>query len=90
MLQALGYGIPVLTPENGIMGYRVKKYKLGCTYKDEVSLGEQFEKFKRCPAESFKNSIAQYMIYQTSQELKRRLSDVFKNPGPATKYQIIP
>ena len=90
MLQALGYGIPVLAPENGIMGYRVKKYKLGCTYKDEASLGEQFEKFKRCPAESFKNSIAQYMTYQTSQELKRRLSDIFKNPGPATEYQIIP
>jgi hypothetical protein len=90
MLQALGYGIPVLVPENGIMGYRVKKHKLGYTYKDEASLYEQFEKFKRCPLESFKNSISQYMEHQTSHELKMRLSNIFKNSEADTGYQTIP
>jgi hypothetical protein len=78
MLQALGYGIPVLVPENGIMGYRVRKYKLGSTYNEGInSLSEEFAKFKEIPARSFETSISGYMKYQTSDQLKKVLINIF-------------
>jgi glycosyltransferase involved in cell wall biosynthesis len=87
MLQALGYGIPVLVPENGIMGYRVDKYKLGLTYSNGVtSLLEQFAKFKELPAENFKTSISRYMKYQTPGRLKEVLMNVFKGSGPIIEH----
>jgi len=90
MLQALGYGIPVLVPEEGIMGYRVKKYNLGLTYSNENgSLSGQVKKFKECSADFFKNSIAEYMKYQTPAQLKKALISVFTN-SKTIDYPIIP
>jgi hypothetical protein len=87
MLQALGYGIPVLVPENGIMGYRVNNYKLGLTYSDRVnSLSEQFKKFKALPARSFESSISEYMKYQTPGQLKKALISVFKDSGQIVEH----
>ncbi len=87
MLQALGYGIPVLVPENGIMGYRVKKYNLGQTYSDGISsLSEQFVKFKALPARSFETSISAYMKYQSPAQLKRALISVFKDSGQIVEH----
>ncbi|HEV8508218.1 MAG TPA: hypothetical protein VGQ53_22595 [Chitinophagaceae bacterium] len=87
MLQALGYGIPVLVPENGIMGYRVKKYNLGLTYGHGInSLLEQFVKFKALPARSFETSISEYMKYQTSGQLKKVLISVFKDSDQIVEH----
>jgi hypothetical protein len=90
MLQALGYGIPVLVPEEGIMGYRVKKYKLGLTYSNENgSLSSQLKKFKESSADFFKSSIAEYMKFQTPEQLKKALVNVFMN-SKTKDYPIIP
>lgn len=78
MLQALEYGIPVLVPEQGIMGYRVKKHKLGLTYDGSYnSLEEQFEQFKETSAVKFSRSISQYMVHQSVDQLKLTLQNAF-------------
>ncbi len=74
MLQALYYRIPVLVPEKGIMGYRVKKHNLGLTYNgDYDSLTEQFNIFKDIPKDSYAEGIGQYMQYQSKDRLKEIL-----------------
>ena len=79
MLQALTYGIPVLVPDEGIIGYRVKKHNLGLTYNGDCnSLNEQFKKFKEIPKKSFADSIAQYMYHQSVIHLKEVLTNVLK------------
>jgi glycosyltransferase involved in cell wall biosynthesis len=90
MLQALGYGIPVLVPEEGIMGYRVKKYNLGLTYSNENgSFSGQLKKFKEQSADLFKNSITEYMKYQTSDQLRRVLVNIFRN-SETRNHPIMP
>lgn len=72
MLQALRFKIPVLAPENGIMGFRIKKYNLGMTYdsNDLKSLRKQFNIFKEIDPKEFTNNIANYMRFQTPERLK--------------------
>jgi glycosyltransferase involved in cell wall biosynthesis len=79
MLQALSFGIPVMAPENGIIGYRIKKYHLGITYNDKVvkSLADRFDYFKRLDPLIFENNIKAYMNYQTSDQLKKVLINTF-------------
>jgi glycosyltransferase involved in cell wall biosynthesis len=87
MLQALAYGIPVLVPESGIMGYRVKKHKLGLTYNGGInSLTEQFARFKKLPVENFKTAISGYMRYQTSEQLKKVLINIFKGSNQVIEH----
>jgi hypothetical protein len=78
MLQALNYGIPVLAPEKGIMGYRINKYKLGLTYddKDPKSFINQFDSFKKLNPKVFENTIRDYMNYQTPEQLRKVLINV--------------
>lgn len=79
MLQALSYGIPVMVPEDGLMGYRVKKHNLGSVYNgDERSFIEQFNRFKLTSKDSFSDSITQYMKYQSVEKLKETLMKVMK------------
>ena len=87
MLQALDYGIPVLVPENGIMGYRVRKHNLGLTYSEGInSLAEQFARFKELPVQNFKSSISGYMRYQTSDQLKKVLINIFKDSNQIIEH----
>lgn len=80
MLQALGYNIPVLVPDVGIMGYRTNKYSLGLTYDQRsFSLDEQFKRFIETPKEIYQNSIEHYMNDQSVNKLKQVLSEVFSN-----------
>ncbi|HYM94376.1 MAG TPA: hypothetical protein VET23_09580, partial [Chitinophagaceae bacterium] len=79
MLQALEYGIPVLVPNEGIMGYRVKKNNLGLTYNGNInSLPEQFDRFKKIPKETFRTAIAKYMRDQSPDNLKKILVKAIK------------
>lgn len=79
MLQALNFGIPILAPENGIIGYRIKKYQLGITYNDKNanSLNTQFNKFKELDPKTFENNIKIYMNYQSVEHLKKILLNTF-------------
>jgi glycosyltransferase involved in cell wall biosynthesis len=79
MLQALSLGIPVLAPENGIMGYRINKYKLGITYdeNDAESFISQFRYFKQLNPKLFEKTIKDYMGYQTPEQLRRVLINIF-------------
>ena len=79
MLQALEYGIPVLAPEAGIMGYRIEKYNLGMTYSDSDmhSLQTQLSQFKKMDPKLFENSIKAYMNLQSTEELKNVLVHSF-------------
>lgn len=83
MLQALSFGIPILAPENGIMGYRIKKYQLGITYNDKnaTSLNTQFDYFKELDPKTFENNIKVYMNYQTAEQLKKVLINTFTVTG---------
>lgn len=79
MLQALSYGIPVLVPDVGVIGYRTKKHNLGLTYKGDVnSLIGQFAKFKEISKDSFTDSIALYMNQQSVHNLKEVLIRAMK------------
>jgi len=79
MLQALTYGIPVLVPDEGIIGYRVKKNNLGLTYKEDFnSLIEQYKKFKEISKKSFADSIDLYMHQQSVTNLKEVLVKTMK------------
>jgi len=75
MLQALSYNIPVLVPEQGLIGYRVKKHNLGLTYSPS-SFEEQFQKFFQTPAETFFESINNYMRLQSADQLESVLMKV--------------
>ena len=79
MLQALDYGIPVLSPENGITGYRIKNYHLGAIYdeKNEKSLRTQFETFKNLDPKIFENDMTAYMNFQTTKQLNNVLINSF-------------
>jgi len=79
MLQALGYGIPVLVPDYGLMGFRVKKYNLGLTFnKSSIALNDQFLTFIHTPVEAFTGSINDYMKIQSVNHLEEVLSNVLK------------
>jgi hypothetical protein len=73
MLQALSYGIPVLVPDIGIIGYRTRNFNLGLTYSPGL-LEKQFFKFKETPIENFANSIGGYMNFQTEDRLHEALT----------------
>ncbi|MEO9022641.1 MAG: hypothetical protein ABI237_17215 [Ginsengibacter sp.] len=79
MLQALDLGIPVLSPDSGIIGYRIKNHNLGLTYKDDgfSSLETQFDLFKNIDPLSFKKSVNTYMDFQTIEQLKSVLINSF-------------
>lgn len=78
MLQALSYGIPVLVPDFGIIGSRVKRHNLGLTFNTEgLSLEEQFKRFIEIPKGFFYESIMNYMHYQSIAQLKKVLVGVF-------------
>jgi len=83
MLQALSFGIPILAPENGINGYRIKKYQLGITYNDKnaSSLNTRFDYFKKLDPKIFENNIKVYMNYQSAEQLKRVLVNTFTFTG---------
>lgn len=79
MIQALSYGIPVLVPENGVMGYRVKKYNLGMVFDEETpsSLNTQFEKFVHTTPLDFQNGISTFLDFQNTSALKTTLECAF-------------
>lgn len=79
MLQALEYGIPILAPDTGIIGHRIKKYNLGITYLDSDinSLKTQLDRFKDMDPKSFENDIKAYMNFQSVEQLKMVLIDSF-------------
>jgi len=77
MLQALSYGIPVLVRDRGLIGYQVKKYKLGQTFSHNLSQN-QFLSFINIPKESFSNSIEQYMKLQSLDRFESILVNSFK------------
>jgi hypothetical protein len=85
MLQALEFGIPVLTPDSGIIGYRTSKYNLGMTYEDSnvSSLEAQFLRFKKMDPKFFEKNIQFYMNLQSTEQLKKILTESFELPNHA-------
>lgn len=77
MLQALEFGIPVLTPDTGIIGFRTSKNNLGAVYSDLNSLEVEFNCFKNTNPQSFQESINSYMTFQSPIELKKVLVSSF-------------
>lgn len=78
MLQALSFGIPVLAPENGIIGYRIKKFQLGSIYNETKgpSLDKEFDKFIKLDPATFKENIRDYMNYQSVEKLEKTLMEI--------------
>lgn len=78
MLQALSYEIPVLAPDKGIIGHRLSKYGLGLTYSDRnpADLYSQFHKIISIDPRLYKNSIDNYMAFQTAVNLKKILVSI--------------
>ncbi len=77
MLQALEYGIPVLVPNSGIIGYRVRKHNLGSTYETSfAALNAEFKKFVKMPKEHYSESIEKYMQSQSIHQLKTVLNSI--------------
>jgi hypothetical protein len=79
MLQALNFGIPVLSSENGIIGHRIKKYSLGKTYVENgfASLKNGFDSYKKLDPHRFEDDIKSYMDFQTPDQLKKVLINSF-------------
>jgi len=76
MLQALSYGIPILVPDIGLIGYRVKKYNLGLTYIPN-SIDKQFLRFVGISNENYRKSIDEYMQFQNADLLEEVLKNSF-------------
>ena len=87
MLQALTYGIPILAPDTGIIGHRIKKYGLGLLYnaEDTSELYSQFDKLRATDPLLFKNKIGNYMLFQTAENLKKCLFQLFTGNGVIIK-----
>lgn len=83
MLQALSFGIPVLAPENGIIGYRIKKYGIGDVYNDGKGhlLEKRFGAFIKTDPASFKENIRNYMNYQSVEKLEKTLGTIADLPA---------
>lgn len=83
MLQALNFGIPILAPENGIIGYRIEKNQLGITYndKDATSLNTKFDLFKELDPKMFEKNIKDYMNLQSIKQLEKVLVNTFTFTG---------
>jgi hypothetical protein len=79
MLQALDYEIPVLSPEYGIIGHRIKNYKLGMTYNEMNGGGlkTQFDLFRTIDPKTFEKDIKSYMNFQTKDQLRNTLINSF-------------
>lgn len=78
MLQALEYGIPVLSPDYGVTGYRIKEYKLGKTYKykggnEGEALLKQFKLFRDEDPVCYSKAIEEFMKFQSVEQLKNIL-----------------
>lgn len=91
MLQALDYGIPILAPDNGIIGHRIKKYHLGITYSVLIkdSLKIEFNRFKSMNPKLFENDIKYYMDFQSLEQLKISLVNSFASPDKNFTQPII-
>lgn len=91
MLQALEYGIPVLAPDTGIIGYRIKKYNLGITYSDSDinSLTTQLNRFKEMNPKSFENDIKTYMNFQSVEQLRAVLVNSFVSANETLVQPIL-
>jgi len=91
MLQALEYGIPILAPDTGIMGHRIKKYNLGITYSDSdmSSLKTQLDNFKGMNPKSFENDIKAYMNFQSIEQLKIVLTHSFVSKNKTLSQPIL-
>ena len=87
MLQALNYGIPILAPNTGIIGHRIKQYGLGLIYntEDTSKLYSQFDKLRAIDPLIFKNRIESYMLFQTAENLKKCLMQLFTDNGEIIK-----
>lgn len=81
MLQALKYGIPVLAPDSAIIGYRIEKYNLGMTFKDNNynSLKDQFATFRNSDPDTYIKDIQTFMNLQSPEQLKIVLVNSFTN-----------
>lgn len=91
MLQALKYGIPILAPDTGIIGHRIKKYNLGITYLDSDmnSLKTQLDRFKGMNPKSFENDIKAYMNFQSVEQLKVVLVNSFVSTNKTLHQPIL-
>jgi len=80
MLQALSYGIPVLSPRRGIIGLRIDSFGLGLTYNDNDpdDFDDSFDLFRNQAPDSFRKNIETYMTYQTSLNLVRSLKGILE------------
>jgi hypothetical protein len=63
MLQALDAGKPVLIPNSGLIGYRMKGNNLGMVYRhgDIKDLFKKWKLFKKIPPQNYTDSIQRYM-----------------------------
>lgn len=75
MMQSLEYGIPVLVPDYGIIGHRVKKHSLGFTYNPQNpdDLEIKFREFIQVEPATFKNNIDAFMSTQSVENLRSKL-----------------
>jgi hypothetical protein len=75
MLQALDYGMPVLVPDTGLVGQRVKNNGLGMTYRygNVEDLVRQWKNFKMQPIEEYQSNISVFMNRFSRKEIERLL-----------------
>lgn len=81
MLQALDYGLPVLVPNSGLVGYRARANNLGETYQygDYEDMARQWDKFRKIPIERYASSISTYMEQFSRENLSKLFVDVLVN-----------
>lgn len=73
MLQALDAGKPILVPNAGLLGYRMKGNNLGLTYEhgNIQDLFQQWKIFKRIPTDDYAESINAYMKMYSRESLTK-------------------
>lgn len=79
MLQALHVGRPVLVPDNGLMGCRVRTHGLGLTYRhgDWEDMRQKSRILAASPAETYDTAIKEFMRYFSQEHVEAALSLAF-------------
>jgi hypothetical protein len=87
MLQALAAGRPVLVPDRGLMGHRVRTFGLGVTYRDgdEGGLRRRFRELQARGPEPYAAPLAGFMRYFARPQLVAALANALSDEGEGAR-----
>lgn len=87
MFQALAVGKPVLVPDQGLMGWRVRNFGLGLTFSsgDFRDMRYKFSLLQDTPPQFFADSIQRFLSYFDQAQFEAAMDGAFGLPHPLVR-----